>query len=101
MLKKTNLEFPKPKVKEALSNMLKDNDVEKHGELTEQDNGFTFKYSQFGTTTVSLTLNEVDSNNTEINLNFNIAPTHKIVLTEDNIDRNIDKYSLELKNKYL
>ena len=83
------------------NNMPKDNDVAKHGELTETENGYSFKYSQFGTTTVSLDLNEINPELTELNVSFDIATTHKIVMTPSIIDKNFDRYHKQLVEKYL
>ena len=101
MFKKTSFECPKSKVKSAISNLIRDNDVASYGELTENDNGFHFTYDRFGKTTFSLILSETDTNKTEVEMNLDIATTHKIVLTDDAVNRNFDKYNNILIEKYL
>ena len=101
MFKKTNFEYPKSKVKTAISNLIRDNDIASYGELTENDNSFHFTYDRFGKTTFSLILSETDTNNTEVEIKLDIAPTHKIVLTDDAVNKNFDKYNNILIEKYL
>jgi len=101
MTKNKIFNIQKPKLKNALTKMLTENKVAKHGELSETENGFSFTYSQFGTTTVTITLNEIEENKTELSVNFDIAPTHKIVLTQDTINNQFDRYSNQLVEKYI
>ena len=101
MTKNKKIDFSKSQVKTALSKMLEDNEVARHGELKETDDGYTFTYSQFGTTTVSIALKEADTNATDVDVNFDVATTHKIVLTDDNINKHFEKYSSMLVEKYL
>ena len=101
MEKTIALDYPKNDVLSALGAMIKDNDVSGQGELELTNDGFSFSYSQFGTTTVSLNAKEKDQQHTELYINFDIADTHKIVLSDDLIDKSIDKYKAELIDKYL
>lgn len=101
MTKNKIFNFQKNKVKNALSKMLTENNVAKHGELCETEDGFSFTYSQFGTTKVTLNLNELEENKTELQANFDIAPTHKIVLTSDTIDTHFEKYASQLVENYI
>ena len=98
MNKQAELSFSIDKVKTALQKLIDVNSMLKQGDLQVDENIYSFSYSQFGTSTAKITLQEISENSTALNLELELASTHKVVVTENNINTNFEKYIAELNS---